>query len=299
MVVQKYPFVEIDKSQDVMQQMTPYIKRNSLELPWDSFFLLDMEFPPTVIPEISWDATVITCYTGKSSCNIEVSADGEIVPRRLVPGRIAVWKPHFPVGLIWYEPITISKCVISLSFLYKVALEAVNRTEIEIANHWWEKEDPLVYHIIGNLIGEMSSGCPHGKVYGESLINTLCVHLICNYTTKKSLINEYKAGLSGSTLKIALEYINDRISENISLAEISTELDISQYHFSRLFKKSTGFTPYQYIIKKRIELSQEMLTRTDKPISDIALEVGFANQSHFSNHFRKIVGVPPKKYRKT
>jgi AraC family transcriptional regulator len=295
--MQQYPFIEIDESQDVMQQMTPFIKQHSLELPWDSFYLLDMDFPPTVIPEVSWDAAVITCYTEPKVSNIEISAAGEAISRKITPGKIGLWKPHFPVGLIWYEPIRVQKCILSMQLLEKIAIETTSLTQVKLTNCWWDKEDILVVQIIKALINEMSDGCPHGRFYGDSLITAMCCHLLRNYTENNQTIPLPRGGLSISRLKSALEYINDQLSSNISLPDIAAELDISQYHFCRLFKQSMGVSPHQYIIQKRIEYAQELLKKSSSKIVDISIEVGFANQGHFSYHFRKVTGMTPKQYR--
>jgi AraC family transcriptional regulator len=295
--MQQYPFIEIDDNQDIMQQMTPFIRQHSLNLPWDSFYLLDMEFPPTIIPEVSWDAAVITCYTEPRVSNIEISAAGSTIVRKITPGKIGLWKPHFPVGLIWYEPIRIQKCILSLQLLERIALQTTSLTQVKLTNCWWDKEDLLITQIIRALINEMSDGCPHGRFYGDSLVTTLCAHLLRNYTEKKQTIALSEGGLSRPKLKLALEYINDQLSSDLSLSDIAAELDISQYHFCRLFKQSMGISPHQYIIHQRIEHAQELLKKNSNRIADISIEVGFANQGHFTHHFRKITGMTPKQYR--
>jgi AraC family transcriptional regulator len=295
--MQSYPFVEIDDSQDIMKQMTPYIKKHSLELPWDSFYLLNMEFSPMVIPEVTWDAAVITCCTEPTVGNVDISADRQLIQRQLTPGKIGLWKPHLPVGLIFYEPIKVSKCVISLQCLEQVALETIDRSQIELVNCWWDREDQLIFQIVKTLSDEMLAGCPSGKFYGDTLITTLCAHLLCHYTSKSYQIVEYNCGLSRTRLKLAIEYIHDRITENISLAEIAAELNISQYHFCRLFKQSIGVSPHKYIIQQRIKRAQELLLKNDTKLADIALATGFANQGHFCYQFRKLMGVTPKQYR--
>jgi AraC family transcriptional regulator len=295
--MQKYPFVEIDENQDIMQQVTPYIRQNSLEMPWDSFYLLDMEFPAIIVPEISWDAVVIACYLDKKITRAEISAAGQKISRQFTPGSFGLWKPHFPVGLIWYEPIHISKCILSVKHLERIALETVDRPRVNLTNCWWDREDPLVFQIVQTLMGEMAANCPHGRIYGDTLIAALCAHLLFKYNDRTAYIKEYRGGLSRPRLNLALEYIHDRITDNISLLDIATELDMSQYHFCRLFKQSMEVSPHQYIIQKRIEKSQELLKKSSTKIADVAIEVGFANQGHFNFHFRKLVGITPRQYR--
>jgi AraC family transcriptional regulator len=72
---------------------------------------------------------------------------------------------------------------------------------------------------------------------------------------------------------------------------------MSPYHFSRLFKQSTGHSPYQFVIKCRVERARELLLNSDLSIAQITYTVGFANQSHLTNHFKRMLGVTPKMVR--
>ncbi|MBD2463141.1 helix-turn-helix transcriptional regulator [Oscillatoria sp. FACHB-1407] len=94
-----------------------------------------------------------------------------------------------------------------------------------------------------------------------------------------------------------LDYIQERLSEEISLEAIANHLGISQYYFSHLFKQAMGVSPYQYVLQQRVERAKQLLKETDLSIADIALECGFANQNHLAKHFRSLVGMSPKAYR--
>ena len=74
-------------------------------------------------------------------------------------------------------------------------------------------------------------------------------------------------------------------------------LDMSPFHFSRLFKQSIGMTPHQYLSQQRVERAKQLLKKTDRLIIDIALECGFSSHSHLSKQFRQITGITPKAYR--
>ena len=71
---------------------------------------------------------------------------------------------------------------------------------------------------------------------------------------------------------------------------------MSRFYFCRLFKQSTGITLYQYLIKCRTERAKALLLQGNLSIADVALAVGFSNQSHFTKHFKRLVGVTPKKF---
>jgi AraC family transcriptional regulator len=72
---------------------------------------------------------------------------------------------------------------------------------------------------------------------------------------------------------------------------------MSPYHFSRLFKESTGFSPHQYVIERRVQQAKELLGSTTLPIAEIALLCGFANQSHLNRHLKRLFGVSAKALR--
>ena len=95
----------------------------------------------------------------------------------------------------------------------------------------------------------------------------------------------------------AIEYINEHLDENPSLAAMADELEMSQYYFCRLFKQSTGMTPHQYLIQQRVEQAKLLLRQPELTITEVALACGFTHQSHFAKYFRKITGFTPKQFR--
>jgi AraC-like DNA-binding protein len=95
----------------------------------------------------------------------------------------------------------------------------------------------------------------------------------------------------------AILYMQEHISENISLQELSSHYNYSASRFSGLFKQKTGYTPIDYFIQMKMQKASQQLDLTDKSIKDIALSMGFDDPYYFSRRFRKIIGVPPTKYR--
>lgn len=116
----------------------------------------------------------------------------------------------------------------------------------------------------------------------------LSAHLLRRYTTRKQEIKSYTEGFPKYKLKQVIGYINEHLDRNLSFSELANIVKISPHYFSSLFKQSTGVTPYQYVTKCRIEKAKKLLTKTELPIAEIAFQVGFQNQSHFTKVFRKI-----------
>ncbi|MEE1886650.1 AraC family transcriptional regulator [Pseudomonas carassii] len=94
-----------------------------------------------------------------------------------------------------------------------------------------------------------------------------------------------------------LAYINDNLHSAITLTELSTVFGACRCRFAARFKQHTGYTPHAYILHRKIIRAQEMLRQTDNPIIEVALDLGFNSQPHFTSAFRNEVGITPARWR--
>jgi RpiB/LacA/LacB family sugar-phosphate isomerase len=108
---------------------------------------------------------------------------------------------------------------------------------------------------------------------------------------------ELVGGLPPRRLQRVLEYVKENIEKDLSVADMSEVVGMSQYYFSKLFKMSTGTTPHQYVMRQRVERAQELLRDGNTALVEVATQVGFETQSHFTSVFRRLVGITPKKFR--
>lgn len=97
----------------------------------------------------------------------------------------------------------------------------------------------------------------------------------------------------------ALQYIADNLEAGVSTKELANLENLSVYHFSRMFKRSMGVTPYAYVINVRIARARKLLLETVLPISDIAYAVGFSSQSHMTTTMKKLLGHTPGQFRRS
>lgn len=96
----------------------------------------------------------------------------------------------------------------------------------------------------------------------------------------------------------AINYIRDNIYDEITLDDLAKEAALSKYHFSRIFKKETGFSPLEYVSNTKINLAKTILITTKRKIVDIALDLGFSSESSFINAFKSRTGFSPNGFRK-
>jgi AraC family transcriptional regulator len=105
-------------------------------------------------------------------------------------------------------------------------------------------------------------------------------------------------GLSPGQLRRARDLMDAQAAEDLSLGVLARECSLSVSHFARAFRASTGLAPHQWLTRRRVQNAQAALLGSDRPLSDIATACGFADQSHFTRVFTKLVGVPPGAWRR-
>jgi len=155
--------------------------------------------------------------------------------------------------------------------------------------------DALIHSMALALKVELEAAQASGRMYAESIAQTLAIHLLHNYSVHQQPLKELAPqGLPKYKLHQVTDYINDYLDQDLSLTEMATMVQMSPFHFARLFKQSTGLAPNQFVIRCRVERAKELLLRGELAIADIATAVGFANQSHLTRHFKRIVGITPK-----
>ena len=156
--------------------------------------------------------------------------------------------------------------------------------------------DPQVEQIALLLRMEMESGALHGSLYAEMLASALCVHLL-QRQRGSVLLPEPPLPASGfrAELRRAVTFIQDNLAADLSLDALAHEAGLSSYHFARLFTEAFGIAPHQYVIQARIEWSKALIVR-GLALGDAAQQVGFSDQSHFTRHFKRLVGVTPRAF---
>jgi AraC-like DNA-binding protein len=104
-------------------------------------------------------------------------------------------------------------------------------------------------------------------------------------------------GLPAHKLRLAIEFVEAHIEESIDLGRLAAVVHSSPFHFHRQFKRSTGLTPGKYIFQVRIKRAKALLSDSDLPLVEVAAQVGFTDQSHFTTAFRRSTSMTPRTYR--
>jgi AraC family transcriptional regulator len=185
--------------------------------------------------------------------------------------------------------------------LARVAAEALDldpdRVEIPPV---FDLSHPPIRDVLLALDAELREGGPGGRLLAESLGNVLAVHLLRRFSAPGPADPRRGGGLPKPRLRAVIEYIHEHLDAELSLDHLAAVARMSPFHFARLFKNSTGLPPHQYVIARRVERAKELLRGRDHPpLAEVAFETGFSSQSHFTRHFKRLVGVTPRRFRTT
>jgi AraC family transcriptional regulator len=156
--------------------------------------------------------------------------------------------------------------------------------------------DPLIYSIAMALKGDSEASGIGGQLYIDSLLTTLFAHLLRNYCASQPIQAHRVVSLPKDNLRRVLDFIHTHLDRNLALSELAAIAQVSPNYFAAQFKCSVGIPPHQYLILQRIERAKDLLIREKLPIVDVATQLGFAHQSHFTKHFKRVMGVTPRQF---
>jgi AraC family transcriptional regulator len=157
--------------------------------------------------------------------------------------------------------------------------------------------DPLLNQIALTLWRELEQPSPAGKLYAQSSAQLLAVHLLRHYSSAGKTIKEPSQRLTHQQMRRVIDFVQDHLSQDLSLEALAEQTGFSAYHFARLFRQTTGESPHQFVLRQRIERAQQLLKERDLPLVHVALESGFASQSHLTQVFKRYLGLTPRAYR--
>lgn len=159
--------------------------------------------------------------------------------------------------------------------------------------------DAVIADFAQSFQRELTSGSYGGALYGESMAVAFALHLLECYRDRSQTLRKPPGKLSSQQLKQTIEHVHDCLGEDISLTNLSEQINLSAFHFARLFKNSLGLSPHQYILQNRVERAKKLIAvAAQTNLTDIGIQVGFYDQAHFTKAFKRVVGVTPKGFRK-
>ncbi|MBR0690115.1 helix-turn-helix transcriptional regulator [Bradyrhizobium manausense] len=159
-------------------------------------------------------------------------------------------------------------------------------------------DDKVMRHIGACLLEALTRPGEANQLFIDHMMLAFAAHIAQTYGGLQSAAASVRGGLAPWQVKRACERLDANLGGTLALQQIAAEFDLSVSHFSRAFRVSTGLPPHQWLLRQRVKVAQQLMTVRDLPLSEIAISVGFANQSHFTKVFSAQVGVSPATWRR-
>ena len=226
------------------------------------------------------------------------SSTGRAIARTIEADRCCLIAPNQVHALDWQQEAGLTLFYLHPRFLANALDRSTKSGQLNFDTCFVPLNDGVIRQI-GTIFHQLCYLNTDGaKLYAKELAHLLAIHSSEKYSVQNTKTFSSKR-LSTKKLNSVLKYIDVNLEQKITLSDLATVAGMGKFHFSRLFKSSTGCSPYTYILRRRIEKAKKLLGYSNIPICEIALECGFSNQSHFAKHFRQISGTTPASYRQS
>ena len=222
------------------------------------------------------------------------------------PRRAAIRRVPFATGEMrlclrrheqWLGSADLQLLTLTISDIALAAAAGVSSGNVELRADG-DISDARVGALIAAVNAERVAGFPGGRLFLDAVEQALAVALVERYGSGAPSPVIHRGGLGAARLRKVKELVDAQADRDLTLEDMAESVKLSVAHFSQMFRKSTGHSPHQFVLRHRIERAKEILRTAEPGILDVALSCGFKTQQHFARVFRQICGVSPTEYRR-
>jgi AraC family transcriptional regulator len=220
---------------------------------------------------------------------------GRHASHRVEPGFVTVVPKGQPVRWWWDDPMSYAVLALDDAFLTELADTGQGRGTGSLALRFSERRQDPAIASIAKLMGELG---PHDAAadtaYTDAVARVLATHLLGNYAAPQDASDPSQPRFRSRAVARAANFMEQHYTADLKLDDIARAAFLSPFHLSRLFKRETGLAPHQYLVRVRLEAARARMTETPGgSLSEIAMAVGFCDQSHMTRQFRRAFGMTP------
>ncbi|APR37765.1 AraC family transcriptional regulator [Paraburkholderia sp. SOS3] len=222
-------------------------------------------------------------------------AGRSIVSGRVTAGAVQVTAPAVPVSVRFDSPGDVLHLFVSqqaLAECFEDLFGHAHAGDIVLADPRILR-DPTLERLAQALAVSHSTDAASGKLFTDSVCLAIVSRLVSRYFTAAARQTREAAALPQWRMRRTIEFIEAHLSDSIGLAEMAQSAGLTRMHFAAQFRRATGLRPHEYLLRRRIEHAQQLLTRSKHSMLDVALSCGFRSQSHFTAVFKRFVGDTP------
>lgn len=248
--------------------------------------------------------TTADCHIVKivlRTMNIRFSVSGRPVQNGVTsPGSVHVTEPAVPVRCLFRGPYDVLHLYVPNALIAECARNVPGHHYAPMFRSETVPRKDMILDSLGRALLEANRiGDPFGRIYADSLSIAIVARLLASATGVVAPERCRASKLAPWRLKRTLDYVEARLDEPVSLAEVASSAGLTRMHFAAQFRAATGLRPHEYLLRRRIERAQEMLVGSSMSLVDVALAVGFQTQSHFTSVFKRYAGQPPRAWRES
>ncbi len=207
---------------------------------------------------------------------IGAPADFDLVPA----GASGFWEDHIPCDMITVR--------LAPSLVASTA-EALALPRADLAPRIGAR-DPLVEHVVRALMAELEAPEPAGRIYADGLAVALTTRLLQSFSTVGAAGRQT---LSKPQIRRLVEFVEANLEHDLTLERLACVAGMSIPHLTTLFRRTMGQSVHAYVMERRVQRARDLLLKRDASIAEVALETGFAHQSHLARWMRRLLGVTP------
>jgi AraC family transcriptional regulator len=277
---------------------------DSAALRWPGLFVRRYKFP-RVVDRFLVPATaepLISCQLAGSAVFKERDIGGNWLTHQLQRGTLFVTRSRTPYEVSFSSPIGEELENVQIHVSVDVFLAACRASvsdadpeNIEVIDFFGR--DEALAHLCFACAEMLAERVPAKSARVAHLTKLIASCLAEKYTTAAAEKADFRGGLPVRQLRKIEDYVHEHLADDISLDSLAELAELSPFHFSRVFKQTTGMSPLQFVTRERITRAQQLIRETKRNLIEIGLDVGYKNPSHFAQVFRRVVGVTPTEFR--
>jgi AraC family transcriptional regulator len=276
---------------------------DSAALHWPGLFVRRYKFP-RIVDRFLVPATpepLISCQIKGSAVFKERDVGGNWLTHQLQPGTLFVTRSRTPYEVSFSSPVGEELENVQIHVSIDVFLAAVETAHpgksesIEVIDFFGR--DEALGHLCFACAEMLAERVPAKSERVAHLTKLIASCLAEKYTTAAAEKADFRGGLPVRQLRKVEDHVHERLADDISLESLAELAELSPFHFSRVFKQTTGMSPLQFVTRERITRAQQLIRETKRTLIEIGLDVGYKNPSHFAQVFRRVVGVTPTEFR--
>ena len=288
--------VRVMPEEEILRIASSLPIRSSCALNWSGVEVHRYRVQHHETPEHSYPQLAICISHLSKPAKGQLHIAGKRMTAKLENGSISITPPALPITRRCeggQHEITV--IFIDPSLIAKIAAEAgINSVEIVPQ---YNIRDPLIKQIGAELDAELASSTPSSGIYAESLGVALSAHILFRYANAAP-VQDRCAGPRSVQIRRSIEFMQDNLHEDLTLGRIADVARMSKYHFAKSFRQAMGIAPHRYLTYLRISKARDLLVRNNFSIQEVAYRVGYADRSHFTAQFVRIVGTTPGRYQR-